>query len=132
MAADNPSVRALLVMARKPGRRLAHILETLGFEVAWVNNCRQARHSLHTSPPFQVVITNVTLPDGNWCDLLRCLVETGLWPTVLLSSPVACERLRSEALSRGVHRILIEPYQLGDVRGAVRETAPIGARARCG
>lgn len=115
---------ALVVMPKERRRPLLHSLESLNFETLLVGNCTEARHLLQTAPPVQVVITQVSLPDGNWCDVLRFLVDSGMEASVVVTSPQADENLWSEVLWRGAYDLLIEPFETDEVRrtmeGALR------------
>jgi len=115
---------ALLVMS--PERRLPLLkkLKPLNTEVVAVENCQQLRSLLESQPPVDVVITEVTLADGNWCDVFRYLVDHGVHASVIVSSPRADEILWSEVLWRGAYDLLVEPYESDEVRhtleGALR------------
>jgi DNA-binding NarL/FixJ family response regulator len=61
-----------------------------------------------------LVITDVTLPDGNWVDVLRLAVEVSPPPVILVHSRVVHDRLWSEVLWRGAHYMLIAPYSYKD------------------
>ena len=115
---------ALVVMPEERRRPLLHSLESLKFETLLVGNCTEARHLLQTAPPVQVVITQVSLPDGNWCDVLRFLVDSGMEASVVVTSPQVDENLWSEVLWRGAYDLLIEPFKTDEVRrtmeGALR------------
>jgi DNA-binding NtrC family response regulator len=58
----------------------------------------------------EVVITGVSLPDGNWCDVLTSTVRADSAARVLICSREADERFWSEAIWRGVHDILVAPF----------------------
>jgi DNA-binding NtrC family response regulator len=115
---------ALVVMPEERRRALLHSLESLKFEILLVENCTEARRLLQTAPPVQVVITQVSLADGNWCDVLRFLVDSGMEASVVVTSPQADENLWSEVLWRGAYDLLIEPFERDEVRrtmeGALR------------
>ena len=108
-------------------------LKRLNLDILTVPTCRQARTLLRTRPPVDVVITDVTLADGNWSDVLRDVVDTGTDTNVLVhaSSPDAI--LWSEVLWRGVYDMLTEPYKEQEVRnvveGAVRASREVAGRS---
>jgi len=124
---------ALVVMSL-PERLVSLLaeLKRLNLDILTVPTCRQARQLLRTSPPIDVVITDVTLADGNWSDVLREVVEFGGDTHVVVhaSSPDAI--LWSEVLWRGVYDMLTEPYQEQEVRnvieGAVRAARELPQR----
>ncbi len=107
-------------------------LKSLNLDILTVPTCRQARNLLRTTSPVDVVITDVTLTDGNWSDVLREVVEMGADTHVVVhaSSPDAI--LWSEVLWRGVYDMVTEPYQEQEVRtvieGAVRATRDLAGR----
>jgi DNA-binding NtrC family response regulator len=117
-------VIALLVMSRERRSPLLKSLKLLDIEVLAVETCQQARALLQTHPPVDVVITQVTLPDGNWCDVFKYLVDNAVQAGLVVSSPHADEILWSEVLWRGAYDLIVEPYQADELRktleGALR------------
>jgi DNA-binding NtrC family response regulator len=117
-------VIALLVMARERRSPLLKSLKLLDIEVLAVETCQQARALLQTQPPVDVVITQVTLPDGNWCDVFKYLVDNAVQASLVVTSPHVDEILFSEVLWRGAYDLIVEPYQADELRktleGAVR------------
>ena len=117
-------VIALLVMSRERRSPLLKSLKLLDIEVLAVETCQQARALLQTHPPVDVVITQVTLPDGNWCDVFKYLVDNAVQASLVVSSPHADEILWSEVLWRGAYDLIVEPYQADELRktleGALR------------
>jgi DNA-binding NtrC family response regulator len=131
-------VAALLVMSRERRSPLLKSLKLLDIEVLAVETCQQARGLLQTHPPVDVVITQVTLPDGNWCDVFKYLVDNGVQASLIVSSPHADEILFSEVLWRGAYDLIVEPYQADELRktleGALRakESSRIAAATMAG
>ena len=117
-------VIALLVMSHERRSPLLKSLKLLDIEVLAVETCQQARALLQTHPPVDVVITQVTLPDGNWCDVFKYLVDNAVQASLVVSSPHADEILWSEVLWRGAYDLIVEPYQADELRktleGALR------------
>ena len=127
---------ALVVMCRERRPSLLTDLRSLQIETLEVGSCQEARALLQTRPPVDLVITQVSLPDGNWCDIFKYLVDCGIEASVVVSSPRADEILWSEVLWRGAYDLLVEPYRSGEVRQtvegalrAVHSAAPPGARS---
>jgi len=118
---------ALMVMSQDRLAPLLGCLKKLKLEVLTVATCRQARQLLRTNAPVDVVISDVTLEDGNWSDVLRDVVDTGTQANVILSAPSPDAVLWSEALWRGVYDMLTEPHKEREVQqvveGAVRDAA---------
>jgi DNA-binding NtrC family response regulator len=110
---------ALLVMPHERRSPLVHSLESFHFETLTAGNCREARKLLQTAPPVEVVLTQVSLADGNWADILRYLVDNDMRASVIVSSPRADEHLWSEILWRGGYDLLVEPYEPDELRKTI-------------
>ena len=132
------SAVALIVMPSERRLPLLKKLKTLCVEALVVDNCQQARALLQTQPPVDVVITQVTLSDGNWCDVFKYLVDNDIHASLVVSSPQADEILWSEVLWRGAYDLLVEPYEGHELRntleGALRasQTSRLAASAAHG
>jgi DNA-binding NtrC family response regulator len=109
-------------------------LDSLGVEVWPAETCHGARRLLEKKPRVDVVISDLSLPDGNWCDVFKHLIDNDIHASMVVVSPQADERLWSEVLWRGAYDLLVEPYGAIDVRriveGAIRATqGAVAARA---
>lgn len=107
-------------------------LESLDLEVLAVESFREARELLQTYPRVKVVIADVTLSDGNWCDILKYIVDSGIQASVVVRTRLADENLWSEVLWRGAYDLLVEPLESVEVtrivEGALRavESSELG------
>lgn len=122
---------AVVVMPRERWSQILGKLDSLGV-MAWAaETCQEARGLLEKRPRVDVVITDLSLPDGNWCDVFKHLIDNDIHASMVVTARQADERLWSEVLWRGAYDLLEEPYEDADVRrvveGAVR--ANQGARA---
>jgi response regulator of citrate/malate metabolism len=81
-----------------------------------VSTLAQARGRLQKSD-FDLVLCGVHLPDGNWADVLSCLVHHGREADFMLCSARDDARLRTEVLGRGGSALLPPPYVLPDRTG---------------
>jgi PleD family two-component response regulator len=119
---DSERMSLLLAMApEEPGfRGILSYLESLGIELAVVSDCRGVRRQLRATNP-SVVITGVTLCDGNWCDLLSFVVESGVGASVIVVSSEIDERLRSEVVSRGAYDLISSPLSPPQLRRCIEE-----------
>jgi len=70
------NIKAMVVMAQERRTNLVNALERCGIEVLSVCDCNEARRMLETQPAVQVVVTDTTLPDGDWRRVLE-IVEQG-------------------------------------------------------
>ena len=120
---------ALVVMNQERRLPLLENLKKLNLDVLTVANCREARDLLATGPPVEVIITDVTLRDGNWCDIFKYLADYDVQASVVVSSALADENLWSEILWRGAYDLLVEPYEDRELRRVV-EGALRAAKAR--
>jgi DNA-binding NtrC family response regulator len=123
------SSMAMLVMSPERRRSLEPNLESLNVQVLLAGSCHEARALLQDNPPVSVVITDVSLNDGNWCDIFRFLVDRGIHASVVVSARLADERLWSEVLWRGAYDVIVEPYEADEVRriveGALRAASTV-------
>lgn len=94
--------------------------------ITTVNTCRDARRKFQEGDEFDVIVCDLTLPDGNWSDIMRDVIQTAHGACVVIRAQGADERLWSEALWRGAYDILVEPYSgeeaLRTLQGAARAT----------
>ena len=110
----------------QPERRatLLQALRVLDIETIAVSTCAEARSLFQISPGVELVLTEVSLHDGNWSDVLRHLVDNGIEASVVVSSQRPDEHLFSEVIWRGGYDVLVEPYEKAEVRqileGALR------------
>jgi DNA-binding NtrC family response regulator len=122
-------------MSPERRRSLKPNLESLNVRLLLAGSFQEARFLLDNNPLVSVVITDVSLNDGNWCDIFRYLVDNGIHASVVVSSRLPDERLWSEVLWRGAYDVLVEPYEADEVRriveGALRAatSASDGAQA---
>ena len=126
-AEERAMSKLAVLVVMSPAKRQSPLLSELDLMQAAVKvseNFREARKQLESDPNIDVVITDLTLADGNWSDLLRFLVNRGLRAGVVVNTGCANEACWSEVLWRGGYDLLIEPYERSEVRrvveGAVR------------
>lgn len=121
------STQLLLVMCAERRTQLLEILKSSNAHVLTVSSCREARRVLETHLTLEVVIADLSHPDGNWCDILKCLVDSGIPASIVVSATHADERLWSEVLWRGGYDLLTEPYEATEViriiEGAARASS---------
>ena len=129
----NPSAQSaarnalVLLVGSSPQRRsfLAAVLRTIGVESLAVSCCREAREFLQTHPLLDVILTDTTLEDANWSDVLRAVIDCESAASVVVVAPSSAdERLWSEVIWRGGHDLLVEPFSKDEARrvleGALR------------
>jgi len=123
----------LLLMSQADVAMIDAALRPLNVDVLCAHDLREARKRVSTAQPIDVVVTDVTLPDGNWSDVIRWVVDGGGEASVVVCAPRADEFLWSEVLWRGGYDILVPPYRPQDVRrvieGAQRASFPVTWRS---
>jgi FixJ family two-component response regulator len=117
---------AVVVMPRQRWSRILAELDLLDIQAWPAETCQEARKLLEKTPQVAVVISDLSLPDGNWCDVFKHLIDNDIHASMVVTARHADERLWSEVLWRGAYDLLVEPYTDLDVRrvveGAIRAT----------
>lgn len=87
-------------------------LSAANLKIYSIETCREARAFLSDLPRVDLIIAELSLPDGNWCDMIRHLVDHAERTAMVVtcSEVEADERLWSEVIWRGVYDLLVEPY----------------------
>jgi CheY-like chemotaxis protein len=83
--------RALLVMASRHTARVWAALESHGFEIDHALNCREAREFFQIGVEFDLVVCDLSLPDGNWWTIFRELSQLGHRADLVVCAPSAAE-----------------------------------------
>ena len=109
-------------MARERGLPLLDALESDGIEVLAVCDCNEALQMLRTQP-VQVVVTDTTLPDGDWRRVLE-IVEQGYRKIeVVVCSRVGDPKLWLDVLEQGGYDVLVEPFEPEEIRRILEAAA---------
>lgn len=87
--------------------------------------CRDALSAIRRFRPW-VVVCDQNLADGDWRDLLRHLENEPRTPPLIVSSPLADERLWAEVLNLGGYDLLASPFAATEVRRVVQMAAHRG------
>ena len=128
------SAGALLVMPLEHRRTFLDALASLTIPVYAVGSCLEALQVLPALESLELVITDASLCDGNWRDVLEAVADCGLHASVVVHSPGANETLWSEVVWRGAYDLLVQPCEPEEVchsvEGALRAArcAPVPVR----
>jgi DNA-binding NtrC family response regulator len=99
----------IIVAESEPEPAIVNELEVRGITVQWAPSIKAASGLLHSTLDGKLVITELSLRDGNWRDLVERVRFVGNFiPVVLLSSTRTAE-LWWDALECGVEDILQAP-----------------------
>lgn len=108
--------RILFISGQKQdARRLSRMLNALPLTLDHAVDIRDARLMLRQQS-YQVILTEASLPDGQWQDVLRLAREHSQEPEVIVTDAQADARLWAEALNLGAYDLLIQPFREPEVR----------------
>jgi dihydropteroate synthase len=108
---DSEISRVLIVCP--PGRRfeaLRALAAQLPAEIIHAKSCGAARAGLAIDPGPDVVLSAVTLEDGNWECVHRAMIEHSDEGNLIVACATKPGRLQDELAARGVGGPLQEPY----------------------
>jgi len=95
-----------------------------------VETFEQARAALQRSD-YDVLLTQSSLPDANWLDVLRLAQDTSESMEVIVTDPHADSRFWAEALSLGAYDMLSQPFYAPEVRRIVSNACGRPNYQRC-
>ncbi len=110
------NVTALIVMPQERRSRLLDHLTGMPGNILTASSCGEAVEVLRYDPEVRVVLTDLTLPDGSWFDVLNRVSDLNACVEVVVCARVADERLWTQVLEAGGFDVLVEPYQEGEVQ----------------
>jgi DNA-binding NtrC family response regulator len=96
-------------------RELSQMLQSLPVILEHVNTLAQARAQLGRQD-YEVVLTEASLTDGNWLDVLHMVREHPRELEVVVTDRQADARFWSEALKLGAYDLLPQPFYEPEVR----------------
>ena len=118
-----PKITVMLVMSRERQLSLLETLEVSGIDVLPVCDCNEARRMLENQIQVQVVLTDRTLPDGDWRTVLEIVAQGREYVQVVVCSRLRDHTLLIDVLEQGAYDVLIEPYQYEEVRRVLEAAA---------
>jgi signal transduction histidine kinase/ActR/RegA family two-component response regulator len=123
-ARANPALRPRILFVEDhadTAQVMASILENNGYQVRVAGSIAAAL-SLATDP-FDVLVSDIGLPDGSGVDLMRELRGRGAFPAIALSGYGGAQDVKRSRAS-GFRRHLIKPIDPDELLDALREIAP--------
>jgi DNA-binding NtrC family response regulator len=100
---------------QEDARQLSQMLHALPLVVDHVGTLLLASAQLRKQD-YDVVLTEATLPDGNWLDVLHLVRETPREMKVVVTDPQADAHLWAQALNLGAYDLLAQPFYEPEVR----------------
>ena len=101
------------------GKALQSALQDAGQEVVWVRRASDARHWVATEP-FDAVLLDLGLPDGNGIDVLRDLRAAGHTLPILVITARDSLEDRLNGLDRGADDYLVKPFVVTELLARLR------------
>ena len=117
-----PKLKAMLVMDRERRQPLLDALDSCGIEVVAMCDCNEAQQMLETQPG-QVVVTDTTLPDGDWRRLLDIVEQGHRKIEVVVCSRLSDPKLWLDVLEQGGYDVLVPPFQHEEVQRIIEAAA---------
>ena len=118
-----PAVARLLVVDDEPDLRTLYELTLVreGYDVESAGSVEEAWALLQERGPggYQLVITDMRLPDGNGLDLLRRMEESGRREKAVVITAYGSPENAVEALKAGAYDYLTKPVDLRQFRAVV-------------
>lgn len=110
-------------------RRLSRMLHALPVVLDHAHGVQPALAKLREEP-YEVILTEAALPDGDWLDVLQLARKSSGGAEVIVTDPHADARFWSEALNLGAFDLLAQPFHEPEVRrilynACLRAHAPI-------
>ena len=108
--------RILFISGRQEDAgHLSKMLHALPLKLVHVRSLRQARNHLNQQE-YDLILTEASLPDGNWLDVLHLTRESPKETEVIVTDPLADARFWAEALNLGAYDLLAQPFYEPEVR----------------
>lgn len=117
-------------------RFVADHLERHSFAVDLCGSVDEAESALAANP-YDLVVLDLSLPDGDGIDILKRLRDRGDGTPVLAATARDAVDQRIRGLDLGLDDYLVKPYDLGELTARVRALLrrpghPLGVELRCG
>jgi DNA-binding NtrC family response regulator len=107
--------RILFISGRRDdARHLSQMLQTLPISVDHAASLQHARAQL-LQDEYDIILTEASLPDGNWLDALHLARECPREIEVIVTDPHADARLWSQALNLGAYDLIAQPFYAPEV-----------------
>jgi DNA-binding NtrC family response regulator len=111
-------------MSDERQKAMLPVLAVQESETRVASTCRQARNLLRREP-FDLVLTDMSLPDGNWLTISRESNHADPPPALVVCLPRPAERL-SAILGAGHVQVLMPPWERQAIQLAVEEALGLG------
>jgi DNA-binding NtrC family response regulator len=100
---------------REDATVLSRMLSSLPVPLEHVADVQRARVAIQADS-HQVILTEATLPDGTWRDILDIVRVVKPAPAVIVTDASADARFWAEALNLGAYDLIAQPFATAEVR----------------
>ncbi|MBL8611036.1 MAG: sigma-54-dependent Fis family transcriptional regulator [Myxococcales bacterium] len=119
-----PNAGTLLLVDDEPGLRemLSILFGREGYKVSQAPGFASGRESILNSPaPFDVVITDLMMPDGSGLDLVTIARERSEETQVIVMTAHSTVETAIDAMKRGAYDFVTKPFATGELRALVEK-----------
>jgi CheY-like chemotaxis protein len=102
---------------------LADLLRAAGHEVVEMSNGREALARLEDDPAFDLVLTDLGMPDLSGWDVARTLAAQDDGPPVILVTGWGIQLDDQTLAESGVSAVVAKPFTIEDVLGTVERVS---------
>ena len=100
---------------REDATVLSRMLSSLPVRLEHVADLRHARATIHAEA-YQVILTEATLPDGTWREVLDMVRGVVPAPAVIVTDASADAHFWAEVLNLGAYDLIAQPFATAEVR----------------
>jgi DNA-binding NtrC family response regulator len=116
-------LRILVVDDEKPARvAMRKALEGAGLAVVEATDGQGALEVVEREAP-EIVLLDINIPRPDGMEVLKRIEERADAPLVIMITAYGSERLAAEAIKQGAYDYIPKPYELDELRAAVRRAA---------
>jgi len=115
-------VTTLLVMNEAEQKVFTKLLALHGINIVRASDCAQAREQLLRHSDIRVIVTALSLPDGNWWCIQLALVQLNRQAEIIVCLPDA-NHCVSEILARGAFAVVAPPFKARELRSLIAAAA---------
>ena len=114
------SARVLVVDDEQSLRQMMQVmLQRAGHDVTIASGTREAREVIEGAPPFDLVITDLVMPDGSGLDVVAMVRGRSSDTQVIVVTAHASVETAVEAMQRGAYGYLEKPIGLTNMRAVI-------------
>lgn len=111
------AVRSVLLVHNEPDafRGLEEMLHEQEIRTSHAHQCAEARSLLKEAGPVDLVLTDVTLADGGWKDVIRLVKKAAKGTPVIVMSRVVSMKLYLDTQDAGAADFIVPPMAPRDL-----------------